>query len=303
MAQYNGTLSSDFTDVLLLGRTGQGKSTLARKLKNCVVSATRNQPWEEFESNHSKFVNEDPSGVTNDGESATEACVLLSNEKSRLRVLDTPGFAYGNKLDKSFWILQSILEQQEEKKLAFGRVLYFLPQRGPLERADGTLQEEIQLIQNFLGDEVFNVMVVIVTNSYKKGKPETKMDKDDIEKTKLAFSRSMENITTMKCPPIIYLPYLQKDVTAILSVTVLNDIPIRKPLIVRFEGPATEAKVKEELERNKDVKLEFHEKCQKCSTVVIYSENSKGKVPTRAIIKKERGSLMVSYKSSKCHLQ
>ena len=292
-----------YSDILLLGRKGQGKSMTARKLINhSVVSITKGskyQPWEEFEGS------KETENYMND--SATSQCMLLLSKNGKLRILDTPGFADDNELGENFQILNSILRKQQRNDLAFRRVLYFLPQRGPLERADGTLQEEIQVIHDFLGDEVFKVMVVIATNTYRKGRPEERIDDEDIEKTKQAFLKSMEeitNTTNQKCPPILYLPYLNEDVGAILSIPTLGDKPMSKPAIVEFSNtnPATEELVQREAFKNRGSKIEFYDRCLKCSTMVIYSCTSRGRIATRTIINEgSESELMVSYNSSKCH--
>ena len=66
--------------------------------------------------------------------------------------------------------------------------------RGPPERADGTLQEEIKLIEGFLGEEVFKIMVIIATNRYRRGRPETVFYEEDIEITRGVFMAALEKM-------------------------------------------------------------------------------------------------------------
>ena len=85
-------------------------------------------------------------------DSVTKSCTVVSNEFTNIRVLDTPGFADSEETKKTgvlrgnLQIFRSILRFTGENGSAFRRVLYFLPQRGPMERAEGTLQEELKLI-------------------------------------------------------------------------------------------------------------------------------------------------------------
>ena len=60
------------------------------------------------------------------------------------------------------WILQA----QRAHDLRFSRVIYFFPIRGPPERADGHLQEEIKVMHGFFGQKIFDLMVVVVTNNH-----------------------------------------------------------------------------------------------------------------------------------------
>ena len=62
------------------------------------------------------------------------------------------------------------------------RVLYFLTCRGPLERADGVLQEEIKVMHDFSGMDIFNVMMIVATNR-KDPRYQTEFDEEDISST------------------------------------------------------------------------------------------------------------------------
>ena len=129
-------------------------------------------------------------------ESVTTECKVLSNENSMNRVLDTPGFAdsrtaqrYGV-LRSNLQIFRWILRQQRAYNLQFSRVLYFYPGRGPPERADGTLQEEIKVMYDYFGQRIFDIMVIITTNNKKHQK--YGFDDEDIERTQAVFMRAFE---------------------------------------------------------------------------------------------------------------
>ena len=58
------------------------------------------------------------------------------------------------------------MRYQEEHDLQFSRVLYFLPFRGPpVGRIDGNQQEEIQCMYYSFGQDIFDIMVLVTTQS------------------------------------------------------------------------------------------------------------------------------------------
>ena len=106
-------------------------------------------------------------------ESTGVVCELFSNElaKPKLRILDTPGFQASSTLQESgisayqanLGIMRQIVRMQAQHNLVFKRILYFLPVRGPLERADAIVQEEIKVMKHFFGYSIFETMIVIAT--------------------------------------------------------------------------------------------------------------------------------------------
>lgn len=126
-------------------------------------------------------------------DSVTTHCELLANETTKVRVLDVPGFdastSYriplpgrqrvrsaaastqenpleakaANQQQENFTIMRQILRIQVSKRLAFQRILYFLPCRGPPERADANLQNELSLMHYYFGDAIFDIMIMVAT--------------------------------------------------------------------------------------------------------------------------------------------
>ena len=128
--------------------------------------------------------------VGNGTDSCTKMCDLKCNVLSGVRVLDTPGFADSNNT-KEFGVyegnlksVRSILRCQQEHNLKFRRVLYFIPTRGPLSRANGILQEEIKVMYGYFKRTFFNRMVIIATR-----------DKDDDTESSLD-----QNLPKLKTP-------------------------------------------------------------------------------------------------------
>ena len=192
-------------------------------------------------------------------DSCTRFCKVLSTGSSisgaeKVRVLDTPGFASSEKTkEKTVYkanlrIIRTIVRNQQENNMELSRVLYFLPNRGPLERADGYLREEIKIMHGYFGDVIFDIMVIIATNHYtlqKSGFPEEAM-----KETKDVFTKAFEEATHKqlpKCPPILYLPLDEKDVLGkVKSAEVLS---------------------------NKPLPLAFNKRCAKCAKKLVYIEN------------------------------
>ena len=289
--------ASEYYDILLLGRTGAGKSTAANKLlRSELASVGADEHKLHWEDGRDGGVAEGSGEVEGGGgdheaskeifktgrrfESVTKNYKVVSNKATNIRVLDTPGFADTRDTAKrgvfrgNLQIFRSILRAQELNDLAFSRVLYFLPMRGPPERAEGTLQEEIKLIEGFLGEEVFKIMVIIATNGYKRGRDEIEFDEEDLERTRRAFMAALEKITDTagegkqkiidECPPIVYLPFLETDVIAkIVSAPVLSEQPLKKPVVVEISKstPSTEELIQNTRRQNKGRKLQLQERC------------------------------------------
>ena len=313
---------SDYYDILMLGRTGQGKSTTANKLLEIESRGAIVHDHKISESGvelSSEARGQDEARVsfeTGDGmDSITTNCKLISNEMTNIRVLDTPGFAgtWGTREHGVFkgnlQIFRSILRAQDEVDLAFCRVLYFLPLRGALERADGILQEEIKLMYGFLGEEVFKIMVIIATNRRKKNGQQDEFNEDDIQATEKVFMTAFERITgekdmLPKCPPILYLPFLEENViNRVVAAPVIYEEPLKVPVIVEFSAttPSIKILIQEAKQKYKGKKLQFRDRCTKCSGKIIYEDTPRGRKAIRIALNESENETVVPYNDSKCH--
>ena len=258
----------NYYDMMVIGRTGMGKSTTVDKL---LVANPENH--EEAQHAHPEV---EPSGermradnftmwlISGDVETAekrlknmifcrsikpshveinesheksspaTNQCELLSNETTKLRILDVPGF-FGEDASKAInrshpgqsptltsaqsivytdlRIMRNILQIQSAMSMKFKRIVYFLPEKGPLVRPSGDLQMELNTMIHYFGESIFDCMVLATTvhaSLYKNFREDAEIfQKDDIQNTEKYFQEALRHVLPnreyLPKPPIVFV--------------------------------------------------------------------------------------------------
>ena len=180
--------SQSYFDIVLFGKTGQGRTLLGSKLVGTDDSKIRG------------FWSSDPD-ISDE---------LVSNEETEVRILDAPGLSglvTGQQTteQRNEEIVCWIGSVQKKFGLKIKRIVYFLPVRGPLGKADGSMQEELGLLNHYFGRQAFDCMVVVATQSAKF--QQLGFDDKDFEVSKEVFHTALKKAIDkdMNCPPIVYV--------------------------------------------------------------------------------------------------
>ena len=301
-----------YYDIVLFGRTGQGKSTLGNKLlqhktkpkslmkiTHALTNTRRMQGQEipvlkETSINFSHFFTSND--VTTPGASmlsVTNIPEVALNPESQVRVLDMPGFADTAVFSKTgatifednLKLFRAIQHQQQwlTNKWHFSRVLYFLPVRGIVEKVDATLQEELKVMFHFYGFDIFKCMVIIATTQKRRHRPQERLYKEDIEDIKEAFLLAFHMATAndaigaknqlTKCPPVVFIGIDDEDV--------LEAIQKAEVLVKDFKFVP-----------------KFDNTCINCAAKILYHQNPAGDIEPYLI---QRNGEQKKYEESYCH--
>ena len=246
----------DYYDIMIIGRTGMGKSTTADKLIIAnpdhlnyageqhqdeimegeqlkmsglgvwlisdaedeierVSTHLKNLVFYRSLDNPHKYVN----FLYKRAEMATMKLQLISNETTKVRVLDVPGFfgkemstkddqSTGEKVTKTgLSIMRKILRVQSTMRMKFRRIIYFIPERGPLERSHKVLQMELEQMVHYFGKSIFECMVLVATvnpDIYQYLPPDIVPFSDD---AKQSTRKIFQAVLTEVLPKDVVFPY------------------------------------------------------------------------------------------------
>ena len=207
------TSINDYYDIMVIGRTGMGKSTTSDKLlmanlagltchrgvQNAGEALSIEQVklgdfsmWmisdaeDEFERVTIRLKNlvmfqglekpyEGANSMYKGSKKPTLRSQLVSNEITKVRILDVPGFfgkdactdrvyTIGNMVTLSgLSIMREVLRIQSTMRMKFKRIIYFIPERGPLERSHKVLLMELEQMVHYFGRSIFECMVLVAT--------------------------------------------------------------------------------------------------------------------------------------------
>ena len=192
-------------DILLIGKTGIGKSTTAIKLLE----------WDKHERSINSLnydgtaKNDRIKPVAGGGlKSVTTEIQAWENTVTKVRVVDVPGFAgtethpFLDAWKQNLAIISRISRlistnssRTPDRNFKFCRILYFFPVRGVPVRVDACFKGELELLYSVFGDSVFELMVVVCTNRPDTRHQQLPLGIEDLNDVKGQFLCAFKGIT------------------------------------------------------------------------------------------------------------
>ena len=319
----------DYYDIMIVGRTGMGKSTTSDKLviANLENRDYRGEPYVEETVEENRIKMSDLSiWLIYDDEGELDRVIqrlkslvwfrsldkphkglnkfymyrseqtmksqLISNETTKVRILDIPGLfpplttSASVSHSDSLANMREVLRIQAVMRMNFKRILYFIPKRGALDRDNRIVQMELKIMMHYFGKSIFDCMVLVATvnpNVYQYLQPGIiPFSKNNEEMTQKHFQRSLSSIL----PQGERLPDRKPPIVFISMTDTCEDIVIKiKSAPVIFNG----------------IRLTYeHRMCIHCGikTKLLKKE---GEVVKIACYAGDDPSLCIPYEKSCCH--
>ena len=227
-----GRVNVEDLSIWLLSGSPDELPRVKTRLKNIAFVQGLENLHEEINGLHGE--DQLNSGMTPDFE-------LISNESTRVRVLDVPGF-FGegdagtgfsssteiqkatNCVEIASGRMRNILRLQTEMSMKFKRVLYFLPTPGALKRSDSYLETELSILSKYFARSIFNCMIVITTmpsDSYDGSHVITFSDKSMTttkENFNAVLSRVFRDEKDLPQPPFLFISMAETCETILANV-------------------------------------------------------------------------------------
>ena len=330
---------TDYYDIMIIGRTGMGKSTttdkliianphhlnyageqhpdeimeggqlklsdlcvwlisdaedelerVSTRLKNLVFYRSLDNPHEHVNSVYNKR-----------SKMATSRPQLISNETTKVRVLDVPGF-FGKEIgtkgeqktgervtSTGLSIMREILRIQSMMGMKFRRIIYFIPERGALERPHKGLQMELEQMVHYFGKSIFDCMVLVATvgpDIYQYLPPDViPFSKEAKQSTREMFQAALTEV----------LPEPE-------DVMILDDRPPIVFISMKDSCEDLTKKIEDAPVICDELRLEFdHHTCIKCGLKAKILKDSNNRRQRVACYAGEDPSAAVPYDESQCH--
>ena len=179
------------------------KGQVTKRLKNLIFFRRLENPHEAVNTFHCDMMQSEP----------TFTCI--SNETTKVRILDVPG-SVSTSASLSVTIMREILRIQASIRMNFKRILYFIPQRGALNRESHMVQMDFQIMTHYFGTSIFDCMVLIATlppEVYENVPPGTiiPFSQNNIIRTQKHFQNSINTILPQDehfpdyKPPVVFI--------------------------------------------------------------------------------------------------
>ncbi len=236
--------------IWLLSGASDEVHRIKTRLKNIAFfrSTSLDRAHEEINGFHSE--SQVHSGRTSNFE-------LISNDSTKIRILDVPGFfgesdtgeSLASADDKAHSAtnvalgrMRNILQIQSAMHLKFRKILYFLPVHGALRRSDGYLETELSVLAKYFGRSIFDCMIAITTmpteTYYSSSEVVFPKISVDITKRNLAsvLARVLPSEENLPDPPILFISMAHTCETILTNV--MNTSVACDYVTIRFDAHA-----------------------------------------------------------------